>query len=186
MKITPKKFYKLFLKEINKRKILCNWDNSKEWTKLVLKDRDCVMAKIAKSLGLLYCNEYFSLDGIFYRKKLGYKNWNIRENYYAQNIEVIIEHENNPGTLKTEIYKLIPLFLAPLKVIITYTYYAETGKNIQYIEKIKSIIKERINSDDVFFLHKNKIKTLLIVGFKKDNKIFWQGSVFKKGRFIVL
>ncbi len=181
--ISALKFYRLFLQEIKKRDYFPRWNNSKKWTRLFLKNKDCVMAKMAKSLGLLYCNEYFSLDGIFYRKKLGYKNLDTEKNYYAQNIEVIIEHENDYRTIEKEIYKLFPLFVAPLKVIITYV---ESYKDIRKIEKIKSIIKERIKNDDVFSLHRNKIETLLIVGLKKDNKICWQGSVSKKGKFTPL
>lgn len=178
--ISALKFYRLFLQEIKKIDHFPRWNNSKKWTRLFLENKDCVMAKMAESLNLLYCNEYFSLDGILYRKKLGYKNLDIEKNFYAQNIEVIIEHENDYRTIEKEIYKLIPLFVAPLKVIITYV---ETDKDIQKIKRIKSIIKERIKNDDLFSLHKNKIETLLIVGFKKDNRICWQGSVFKNSKF---
>jgi hypothetical protein len=167
--ISALKFYKLFLQEINKRNRFPSWNNNEKWTKLFLKGKDCVMTKIADRLGFLYCNEYFSLDGIFYRKKLAYRNLG-----YAQNIEVIIEHENDIGTIETEIYKLFPLFLAPLKVIITYVD-SDKGKDVRKIKKIKDIIKERIKNDDIFSLHKNKIETLLIAGFKKGNKICWQG-----------
>lgn len=180
MRVSALKFYKLFLQEINKRKRFPSWNKNEPWTKLFLKGKDCVMAKMAESLNLLYCNEYFSLDGIFYRKKLGYKNLG-----YAQNIEVIIEHENDIRTIETEIYKLFPLFIAPLKVIITYID-STKDKDIRKIKKIKDIIKERIKNDDIFSLHKNKIETLLIVGFKKDNKICWQGFLFKNGKFVVL
>ena len=86
-------------------------------------------------------------------------------------------------TIEKEIYKLFPLFIAPLKVIIAYV---ESYKDIQKIERIKNVIKERIKNDDLFSLHKNKIKTLLIVGFKRDNKICWRGSIFKNGKFIWL
>lgn len=181
--INALKFYKLFLQEIKKRKYIPSWTNNKDWTKLILKGKNCVMKKIADRVGLLYCNEYFSLDGVFYRKKIKYKYWNIEKNFYAQNIEVIIEHENNLNTIETEIYKLFPLFIAPLKVIITYI---ENDKYIRKIERIKDIIKARIKNDDLFSLHKNKIETLLIIGFKKDNKICWQGSIFKNGKFTLI
>ena len=91
MVFNAKKFYTLFLGEIKKSGIeSIPWNDSKEWTDRMMKNKNCVMEKMAESLGLLYCNEYFSLDGIFYRKKLGYKNLG-----YAQNIEIIIEHEND-------------------------------------------------------------------------------------------
>lgn len=182
--ISPQKFYKLFLREVKKSGIESTlWNNNKKWTKIMLKDKNCVMEKMAKNLGLFYCNEYFTLDGVFYRKKLGYGNWDIRKNYYAQNIEVIIEHENNPETIEKEMNKL-PLFLTSLKVVITYV---GADKYIQKIERIENFIKERIKNDDLFSLHKkNKIKTLLIVGFKRDNEISWRGSILKNGKFASL
>lgn len=184
MIVNAKKFYNLFLGEIKKSGIKSiSWNDNKEWTNRMLKDKNCVMEKMAKSLGLLCCHDYYYLDGIFYRKKLGYKNLDIEFHFYAQNIEVIIEHENDCRAIETEIYKLIPLFIAPLKVIITYV---ETDKDIKKIKRIKNIIKERIKNDDLFSLHKNKIETILIVGFKKDNKICWQGSIFKNGKFVSL
>ncbi len=184
MVFAAKNFYGLFLEEIKKSGIeSISWNNSKEWTNRMLKNKNCVMEKMAKSLGLLYCHDYYYLDGIFYRKKLGYNNLDIESHFYAQNIEVIIEHENNYKTIETEIYKLIPLFIAPLKVIITYI---ETNKDIQKIERIKNVIKERIKNDDLFSLHKNKIETLLVVGFKRDNKICWQGSILKNSKFTSL
>lgn len=182
IKIASQKFYNLFLEEIERSGIQSvPWNNNKEWTNKMLKNKNCVMEEMAKSLGLLYCHDYFYLDGIFYRKKLGYKNLDTELHFYAQNIEVIIEHENDCRGIETEIYKLIPLFIAPLKVIITYV---ETDRDIPKIEKIKNIVRERIKNDDLFSLHKNKVEILLIVDFKKYNKICWWSSIFRNGKFI--
>lgn len=175
MIVNAENFYKLFLKEIDNNKCLALWNNNTKYTKYLLKDKNCVMAKIAKRFGLRYCNEYFTLDGIFFEKELKYKNLG-----YVQNIKVIIEHENDFRTIEKEIYKLFPLFLAPLKVVITYV---ESDKNIREIKKIKDIIEERIKNDELFSLHKNKIETLLIVGFKTANKVCWRGFIFRSGKF---
>jgi len=184
IKITPQKFYNLFLEEVEKSGIQSvSWDNNKEWTNRMLKNKNCVMETVAKSLSFLYCHDYYYLDGVFYRKKLGYKNFDIELRFFAQNIEVIIEHENNYRGIETEIHKLIPLFIAPLKVIITYV---ESDRDIQKIKKIENIIRERIKNDDLFSLHKNKIETLLIVGFLKNNEIHWRSSVYKNGEFELL
>ena len=183
MTVNTQKFYNLFLEEIKKSGIeSIPWNDSKEWTDRMLKDKNCVMEKMAKSLGLLYCHDYFYLDGIFYRKKLGYKNLDTEFHFYAQNIEVIIEHENDYRGIETEIYKLIPLFLAPLKVIITY-FDGSIDENKNKIERIRAIIKNRIRNDNPFRLHKNKIKILLIIGFYKNRKIDWQGFIYGDKKF---
>lgn len=179
-KVSPRKFYKLFLQEINKRNRFPGWNNDKKWTKLILKGKGCVMAKIAKKLGLLYCDEYFSLDGIFFKEELKYKGY--RGFGYAQNIEIILECENEHTTIEKEIYKLFPLFFAPLKVIITYL----SSNSIQHqkaARKIKRTIENKIKTDDPFYLHKNKIKTLLIFGIKDGAGVDWHAFVYHNKKF---
>jgi hypothetical protein len=173
MKITPQKFYSLFLKEIQKSGIqFVPWNNNAAWTKKMLKSKDCVMKKVADKLDLLFYNEYFSLDGVFFKNKLEYgKLW------YAENIEIILECENNYRTIKTEIYKLFPLFLAPLKVIITYLD-GDEDRLRKEEAKIKKVIEDRIKEDNPFKLHNNKIKTLLIFGSKNKEKVKWEAFVY--------
>lgn len=181
-KVSPRKFYKLFLKEIIKSNILSFWHDNKEWTRRILNDKNSIMRKIADELRLRYWNEYFYLDGIFFRKEIKYGKLS-----YTQNIEIIIESENDYRTIDKEIYKLIPLFVAPLKVIITYFNMDIVGSQ-NAIEKIKKSIIDRIKIDDSFGLHRNKIKILLILGFYKNEKISWQASVYcnKKFKSIVI
>lgn len=180
-KITPQNFYSLFLKEVGKSNIQSiPWDNNKKWTRKMLKGKDCIMENIADKLGLYYCNEYFMLDGIFFRKELKYKDY--KGFGYAQNIEIILECENEHTTIEKEIYKLFPLFFAPLKVIVTYL----SSNSIQHqkaAEKIKRAIENKIKTDDPFCLHKNKIKTLLIFGVKDKRKISWQAFLYHNKKF---
>jgi hypothetical protein len=182
MKISPEKFYNLFLKETSKFDNSIDWAENRKWTRKMLSGKDCTLARIAKKLDLNYYHEYFSLDGIFYKKEIDYQKLG-----YVQNIEVIIEHENFYRTIEKEIYKLFPLFFAPLKVIITYL----DGDNIQRkreVRRIKKVIEDRIKNDDPFKLHQNKIKTLLILGsLDKDSsgkdKTNWQAFVYNNRKF---
>ena len=59
MKITAKKFYNLFLKEVKKTDKYISWGENKKWTRRLLSGRSCVMEKIANKLNLHYCHEYF-------------------------------------------------------------------------------------------------------------------------------
>ena len=174
-KVTPEKFYRAFLDAIEKNGFVNTWYSNGKWTKGLLKDRDCVMKRVADKLGLIYCNEYFTLDGVFYRKTIKYGDLE-----YGQNIEIILECENDWRTITKEIWKIFPLFFAPLKVVITYP------RDKQKAEEIKNIIKDRIKNDDPFGLHKNKIKTLLIFGHMENKKIIWQGFIYKNKTFIKL
>jgi len=180
-KITPQNFYSLFLREVEKSNIqLIPWNENKKWTRKMLKGKDCIMKNIADKLGLHYCNEYFMLDGIFFRKELKYKSY--KGFGYAQNIEIILECENEHTTIEKEIYKLFPLFFAPLKVIITY-FSNNSVRHQKAAEKIKGAIENKIKTDDPFGLHKNKIKTLLIFGIKNKGEINWQAFVYFNGKF---
>ncbi|MFA5300238.1 MAG: hypothetical protein WC389_18780 [Lutibacter sp.] len=182
--IEPEKFYSLFLKKIKRSGIeLTPWNNSRQWTERLLKGNDCVMSQIAKEIKLTYCDEYWKLDGIFcegFMPKDPMTQANIEKYKWAHNIKIIVEVENASATLWKEIWKLIPLFFSPLKVIITYP------KDEQEAEKIKDIIKDRIKNDDQYRLHKSKIKILLIFGFKEGNKISWQGFTYNNKKFKII
>lgn len=179
--IEPEKFYSLFLKEIKRSGIeLTPWSNNQAWTRKLLEGDNCVMNQIASKINLNYCNEYWKLDGIFCEGFVPIDpmtQTNIERWKWAHRIKIIVEVENAATTVWKEVFKLIPLFLAPLKVIITYP------KNQQEAEKIKKIIIDRIRTDDQFGLHKNKIKILLIFGYNNDKKIAWQGFVHSNKKF---
>ncbi len=182
--VTPEKFYKIFLNEIRKSNIQSiPWNSNKEWTKKLLKGEDCVMNQIANKINLVYCEEYWKLDGIFcegFMPKNPLTQKDIIKDKWAYGIKIILEIENASSTLWKEIWKLIPLFSAPLKVIITYP------KNEEESEKIKNMIKNRVKSDDLFELHKNKIKILLIFGINNNMKIVWQAFVYQNKKFKII
>ncbi|MDD5014233.1 MAG: hypothetical protein PHW73_03900 [Atribacterota bacterium] len=192
-KISSQKFYKLFLEKINNKKCLKFWLDNKDYTDWVIGNKKsidgCVMKKIATAFGLQYCHEYFQLDGIFYDKELPLYNEAFlkkhKNSWYARSIDIIIEHENNFRGIKTEIYKLIPLYVAPLKVIITYLGGWKNNNQEKVhleTEKIIKILEKRIKENDLFSLHKNKIETLLIIGHKVDDKMCWEAFVFKNNK----
>jgi hypothetical protein len=179
--VTPEKFYSAFIKEISASGTqTIPWNNNRKWTKALLKGDGCVMSKIAKDIGLAYCEEYWKLDGIFCEEFMSedtISGTDIKKWKWARGIKIIVEVENAASTSWKEIWKLIPLFFAPLKVIITYP------KNNQEAEKIKCAIKERIKNDDQYNLHRNKIKVLLIFGFKNEKEIIWQNFVYQNNSF---
>ena len=99
------------------------------WTSFMLGTRggpcgfeDCFLYAVGKRLGLSFCREFYSLDGVFYDKEPNLVDPGI----YPAGFRVIIEHENE-DRVEEEMWKLL-MWRGPLKVLIFYDH-AEKQRN---------------------------------------------------------
>ena len=75
---------------------------------------DCFLYAVGKRLGLSFCREFYSLDGLFYHKEPNLVDPGI----YPAGFKAIIEHENK-DRVEEEMWKLL-MWRGPLKVLFFY------------------------------------------------------------------
>ncbi|HRR96449.1 MAG TPA: hypothetical protein P5150_06965 [Candidatus Ratteibacteria bacterium] len=179
--ITPELFKNVFLLALTdfESKLVKYWDTPGEFTKIMigktLSDKS-MLHLMADILKLKYYREYWSLDAVFYEKE-------DKEHFQlpflvAEYLPVVIEHENAISGSCLEMNKL-SIFNSPLKVLITYP---ETEDKNKYLNWYTEILKKA----DIFDDFSTKRKHLLIFGYKKEEKTFWEFYTYQNKTFSLL
>lgn len=154
----------------NKVELSDNWENSAQYTKLIIGSSGSILSKIASKLNLLcYENNYYFIDAVFYHCQD--KTPNTNENtFWFRDLRIAFEHENkfNSG-LYQEISHLL-LLNCDLKVLVTYPD-RDVKSELNYIHEI---IKGNRNSQSI---DKNE-NFLIIFGYREN--FTWEGWIFKE------
>jgi hypothetical protein len=175
MEVTYQKFFEtwcLICKKIEKN-LLEKWDSRDSFTKIILKDENCITKQIAKKLGLEVFHEYYSHDAVFYTKSDIVKEyppnntWRTTGGCFLTHIKIAFEHENII-TGKAGGYQEICHLLTTnsnLKILVGYiAEYKQKG----CVEDFQSIIASQNDTNQ---------SILLILGALNNNKITWNGYV---------
>jgi len=160
----------------NEERLISEWNNPIEYTKIVLKGENSITAQLAIALNLKIAFEYYSVDSIFYIdedkviEKADNNTWEkIDSGIWLTKFRIAFEHENIPNGPKgayQEICHLLNL-KADLKVLVTY--WDKEFINT-FIDDLNSIIS--ISSQE-------EVEILVIVGYKSIKNIVWNGFMLK-------
>jgi hypothetical protein len=126
----------------------------------------------AKSLGLFYKSEYWTMDSVFYKEQ---DKVNFDFGFYVSHVSVGVEHENDRNGSQGEMNKLA-LWNLPLGVLITYR---NQGADKFYLDSYSDIVRKSNWTNN-----SGKERELLVVfGDKKGGSLIWDFFAFKDGRF---
>jgi hypothetical protein len=181
--VSPEEFNAAFLGVSRRREaeIAAVWEDWPRFTELALDGKNGLLATVAQELGLQYCQEYWNIDAIMY-EKLDTENfppdggWN--GYLMAEQLAVVIEHENNVGTAQEEMNKL-SVYNSPLKVLFTYP--EEEG--VEDCSRMYADILRRADVFNDFTLHR---RHLVIFGFMPKQDVRWESYVYRLGEFVPL
>ena len=173
------KFQKIYLEvvEPNTDKIISVWNNSKNFTQIMVNGNNSIIRQIADKLHLKCKTEYWSIDAVLYEKT--HDQYYNKNSIFAQYLNIAIEHENNANTAHEEINKL-SLFNAPLKVLITYS------NILSRTERLLGDFADIIKKADIFSDFSSLKKQLVIIGYIKRKKLNWDFYIYKDKGFIPL
>ena len=167
--INPANFKTAFLSaQVDKAEDLVKaWNNRAQYTSIILNEEQSICTDIKESLRLNYRREYWSLDGVFYTKKLEKKYFGPKA-AYAEYIAIAFEHENDFKTSYEEMNKLA-IFSSELKVLVTYP---EPKDEKELLLEYEDILKKA----DIFGNFGTLQNYLIIFGFLKKirKKIDWR------------
>jgi hypothetical protein len=174
-KVSSIEFYNAWINSVNKRKddLLKVWRINPKLTKAIKDWDNSVVSDIAQELNLLiYPQDYYSIDTIFYKKED--KTPGIPDyNYWFRNIRVAFEHENVFNKVLEEVSHLT-ITNCDLRVLVTYPpddlSNESVRKRMMYLHEI---IAGNRQSDEI----SENESFLIIFGF--ENGFEWQGYIYK-------
>jgi hypothetical protein len=175
--ISPEDFDQVFRNVAARRKTELGrcWSDSPEYTNLFLKAENCLLAQVAKGLNLEYRSEYWGIDAVMYERA---DHLNFPSGGWAEQLTIVIEHENEVAGAHTEINKLTR-YNSPLKVLITYPWVRSAPKNLETYADI-------VRRADVFSDFTLQRRHLVLYGFGPEDSITWETYVYKLGEFVLL
>ncbi|MBN8461165.1 MAG: hypothetical protein J0M04_25355 [Verrucomicrobia bacterium] len=154
-----------------KPELVDNWRNAAAFTSLVKSNDDCVLRRVANSLGLqCYPHDYYSTDAILFRDRDRVEGAPVNSTWLS-GAEVCFEHEN---FVRSGLYKEVSHLLlmnAGLKVLVTYPI---GGVDDPEIENVRSVIQGSRHQAEVA---KDR-SFLLILGY--ETGFAWEGFVYGK------
>jgi len=168
---------------IQNEQILKNsWYQPTEYTEIIKggQNKTSIISQIANKIGLLFLNEYYSTDVLFYKRNDVVQNtskngtWLDTDGNWLRKIRIAFEHENKIEGIYHEICHLLTIS-SDLKVVVTYPNHEN---HIKYVEDCQSIL----NNYDV----DNK-EILLILGFRNTNEdILWEGYILSTQKYDII
>ncbi len=192
MDITARDFYELFCKAVeaddaDKRCLRNAYHDNSLYTKKIIE-------RINTIIGSAQCetqNEYFRIDSIGWKHPVLVNNdfaehvRNVKVNPHLWDLEIAVEHENDPKDWTDELIKLLHV-RCPLKVIIAYAPKNERADHdrarLDYAEKLMKEVrayKNFLESDEAFLIIFGNCGTT-----QKDIKeLCWQDFFGYKGYY---
>ena len=173
--VSPEEFDSAFRAVMTRRvdEIAAAWSDSPAFTELCLSRNGSLLANVSEILGLKYFKEYWGMDAVMCERV---DEDNFQEDWWAEQLTVVIEHENQIARAHDEVNKL-SRYNSPLKVLITYPWVKSTPKCLaQY-----SDILRRADVWNDFTTHR---RHLVIFGYGPEDKIIWKSYVYRLGEFV--
>lgn len=186
--VSANRFYLAWLKVITKNISAVSrcWDNSHDYTNLIIKNDNSLIMQISNELNLsCYNGDYYSIDSVLYHERDRINN---NPGTYLRHIVVAFEHENSFSSgLYQEVTHLL-ITRADLKVLVSYPPNELNKQTNNTIKKelnfLYNIIKDSPHADDIaekedflIIFGKNDISDLDATKWNCDD--YWQGLVFK-------
>ncbi|KOS07120.1 hypothetical protein AM493_14540 [Flavobacterium akiainvivens] len=173
--INSRNFFSVWKKIVGSRKdMLSNdWRKHAVFTSHVKGNDDSIIKEIAGSFGLLYYNEYYSLDVVLYKEEDLVPD--ITEGWcWLRNIRIAFEHENNFNrALYQEVSHLL-ITNCELRVLVTYP----NGGIDEMLKYLREIIKGSRQSHDI-----SKSENFLLI-FGYEEGFAWEGYIYNTENWI--
>jgi hypothetical protein len=185
--VSPEEFDEAFRRAEKsfKARIASTYLYTRDWTDLVLgcsDDEQCVLAETARRLKLEYCREYYRLDAVMY-EKLDSSHFDTDYWLAAEQLAVVIEHENHAGGANREMNKLT-IYNSPLKVLFIYP---SSSGSVTAAEACLGRYAEIARRADIFSDFTTLRRHLVILGSAADDdSMEWNSYVYKLGEFVPL
>lgn len=170
--VSPESFKFVFLDEVvkNEAALLDSWNSRKKYTSLMKGQNSSVLKSVAENLNLQYRSEYWSVDSVFFNK-LDRTHFGDNE-FYAEQISVAVEHENNRNGSQGEMNKL-GAWNNPLGVLITYRNHGSDQKYLQMYSEILSKSDWSMNAGP-------QRKIVVVFGDRANNSLVWDFFVYNR------
>jgi hypothetical protein len=173
--INQEKFFSIWktICKKNEPQLLKLWykkNNTTEYTKFILKDKNSITNQISENLNLNIKHEYYFVDAIFYKEsdlvleKAKNGTWRKTDKgIWLTKFIITLEHENTPFGERGAYQEICHLLTmnSDLKVLVTYQC---KEKIIELVEDLNEIIPAN---------RKDSTPILIIIGYEEENKIIW-------------
>lgn len=173
--INSKNFFSIWKKSVESKKdnLIDDWRKNAVFTSHVKGNDEPIIKEVAKSFGLLYYNEYYSIDVVLYKE--GDLVPDIPEGWcWLRNIRIAFEHENNFNRgLYQEVSHLL-ITNCELRVLVTYP----NGGIDEMLGYLHTIIKGSRQSEEISASE----SFLLIFGYEQG--FAWEGYIYNAEKWI--
>lgn len=137
-------FQRIFIENAEKAKM--TYCDNRRFTKFITQKINKMLSKEEKKKQ----NEYFRIDAIQWTGKADLigKSQDIHLNKHLWDLEVAVEHENNPADWMDEVVKLAHI-ACPLRVVIGYMPWDKRNEDLRYLNHVGRWLKELQCKDNV-------------------------------------